>query len=50
MAANPGCLGYLTSINLSNNEIRELTDFPQSKLLRINLNDNKILNTDKFDG
>lgn len=50
MAENVGCFPYLTSINLSNNEIRGLTDFPQSKLLRINLNDNKILDTSKFDG
>lgn len=50
LAANPGCLAYLTSINLSNNEIRELCDFPQSRLLRVNLNDNKILSCDKFQG
>lgn len=50
LSENPGCLAYLTSINLSNNEIRELTDFPQSRLMRVNLNDNKILNCDKFHG
>jgi len=47
---NPGCLAYLTSINLANNEIRELTNFPQHRLMRVNLNDNKILNCDRFDG
>lgn len=50
LSTNPGCLAYLTSINLSNNEIRELTDFPQSRLLRVNLNDNKILSCEKFQG
>jgi Leucine-rich repeat (LRR) protein len=47
---NPSNLCFLRDLNLSNNQLRELSDFPQQRLTNVNLANNKIEKCDEFNG
>lgn len=47
---NTSNLAFMRTINLSDNQLRELSDFPQQRLCSVNLTNNKIETCGDFNG